>query len=437
MITMTSLLVMWGLVFSIPSFSTDFIFAANAGDDDEEEAEETPEQKAKREAEEKKKEEEAEEIEDEVDDLAKDLEKIEKEKAAKEQTKLSIAGEIGAIKSDIATIEGEIQATENEIVRLETGIVEALDDIAAKKKLTGEVLRQINRTNRDLQLIAYSSEEGLNEYFTTVDNFENMEDRLSKLIVEIREKKDSLEQDRISQKEMIAVHEEQKKELEYRKNKKGYVLTQTQEAINKDSAKIEKIQTRISNMKSAISSLLGKGYDASDIVDAVKFASKRTGVRKEFLMAMLDKETDLGRFTGGCTYKNTRVKAADAAEFKKICKELGYDYKKKKISCSLSYGYGGAMGVAQFMPTTWIGYKKAIAGYTGHNPPDPWNLTDGVVGMAEKLRRSGASSKSKEHFAAKSYYCGGPGSAYWNNKCEDYADTVISWAKSGYDDMLN
>jgi membrane-bound lytic murein transglycosylase B len=170
-------------------------------------------------------------------------------------------------------------------------------------------------------------------------------------------------------------------------------------------------------------------------VEAIEFASKKTGVRKEFLMAMLDKESDLGRFTGGCTYKNTRVKESDKEAFKEICDELDYDYKKQKISCALSYGYGGAMGVAQFMPTTWMGYKDAISNYTGHKPPDPWNLTDGVVGMAEKLRRAGGDSKKGEHYAAKVYYCGGPGSSYWNTHCEAYANTVISWS-SGYDDYF-
>jgi membrane-bound lytic murein transglycosylase B len=43
------------------------------------------------------------------------------------------------------------------------------------------------------------------------------------------------------------------------------------------------------------------------------------------------------------------------------------------------------MGVAQFMPDTWNAYKARVASATGHNPPNPWNLTDGVMAMAKKL----------------------------------------------------
>ena len=43
------------------------------------------------------------------------------------------------------------------------------------------------------------------------------------------------------------------------------------------------------------------------------------------------------------------------------------------------------MGAAQFMSDTWWGYKDDIADATGNNPPNPWDLLDGVVAMALKL----------------------------------------------------
>jgi hypothetical protein len=57
------------------------------------------------------------------------------------------------------------------------------------------------------------------------------------------------------------------------------------------------------------------------------------------------------------------------------------------------------------------------------------------MGMALKLKKAGADKKSKEHYAAKLYYCGGPSSPYWSTKCEAYADTVVSWSK-GYDEYF-
>ena len=81
------------------------------------------------------------------------------------------------------------------------------------------------------------------------------------------------------------------------------------------------------------------------------------------------------------------------------------------------------MGVAQFMSDTWVGYKSSISSKTGHNPPDPWNLTDGVMAMGLKLARGGASSKKGECNAAKLYLSGTTNSKYnW------YCEKVLYWA---------
>ena len=118
--------------------------------------------------------------------------------------------------------------------------------------------------------------------------------------------------------------------------------------------------------------------------------------------------------------------------FKEICDDLGYDYKKMKVSCALSYGIGGAMGVAQFMPSTWMGYKDAIASSVGHSPANPWKLKDGIMGMALYLKNKGGDRKSGEHTAAAAYYCG---SNLSRDVCQNYANTVISWSK-GYDEYF-
>jgi hypothetical protein len=89
------------------------------------------------------------------------------------------------------------------------------------------------------------------------------------------------------------------------------------------------------------------------------------------------------------------------------------------------------MGVAQFMSDTWAGYKSQITSLTGSNPPDPWDLTDGVVAMAIKLARGGATSKSGECNAAKLYLSGTTSKTYnW------YCDKVSYWSKN-YEDKLN
>jgi hypothetical protein len=159
-------------------------------------------------------------------------------------------------------------------------------------------------------------------------------------------------------------------------------------------------------------------------------------MNKSFLLGVLVQESNKGQNVGGCNYKTSRMTSTQLTAFKTICKDLDYDYTKQKVSCpSNAYkGTGGAMGVPQFMPTTWQGYKSTIASYTGHKTPDPWNLVDGVTAMAAKLSNDGADSK-KRFDEAKSYciYLAGKNWGYYcfgsNKYKEDYSD-VNCWGKS-------
>ncbi len=374
-------------------------------------------------------------LKNDIEDLNKQLKKKEKQKKVLEQNLGSVQRAAYLTKQVIDNTQKQIQKTQKDIEKKEKEIELLEKNEEQKILILKKMMREMYERKQQPFIYILLEKNNFLDTATSVDNFLRMKEKILSAIGEIKQTREEIDRDKKELSEMKSKKEDllaqkvkQKKVLD---NQKYGLQIQVKEKV----AGIQKIQRKLNKLRSSLARFLGKSININDIVDAVKFASKRTGVRKEFLMAMLDKESDLGRFTGGCTYKNTRVKSSEKKIFKEICKELGYNYKKRKISCSLSYGYGGAMGVAQFMPSTWQTYKKSIAGYTGHNPPDPWNLLDGVVGMAEKLRRAGANKKSGEHYAAKLYYCGGPGSAYWNTHCEAYADTVKSWSR-GYDEYF-
>jgi membrane-bound lytic murein transglycosylase B len=278
---------------------------------------------------------------------------------------------------------------------------------------------------------AFSTSDSL---FSTQEKIQAMLDEMKRNKEKIASEKSSLEESQKDHEELLAVKNAQKQSL-------AEDQAEQSEAVEKQEATVGELNQKLSELKSDLSSFLGESISADDIVDAASIASRATGVRKDFILGELVVETDLGRFTGGCYYSKGKnpvgkhMKSADKAAFLDLMDDLDYDKNEKKLSCWPGYGYGGAMGVAQFMPTTWNGYKSRIAAKTGHNPPDPWDITDGVMGMAIKLAAAGATSKSGEKNASKRYYCGGPSSPYWNNTCNDYASKVQYWAKN-YEDKL-
>jgi membrane-bound lytic murein transglycosylase B len=86
-------------------------------------------------------------------------------------------------------------------------------------------------------------------------------------------------------------------------------------------------------------------------------------------------------------------------------------------------GYGGAMGPAQFIPSTWMGYKDKVTAITG-KPANPWDIRDAFLASAIKLRAGGADGNYQgEWNAAMRYFSGGT-----NVKYRFYGDSVMATA---------
>ncbi|MDD4661966.1 MAG: hypothetical protein PHG24_01650, partial [Candidatus Pacebacteria bacterium] len=115
-----------------------------------------------------------------------------------------------------------------------------------------------------------------------------------------------------------------------------------------------------------------------------------------------------------------RQEQSDLVIFVDLMKKLGYNsaqvpvscwipdcvsgsYSAKKSSITISsdgtincpkgydaFGFGGAMGPAQFIPNTWDSVADDISKYTGHAIPNPWNFEDALTAAAVYLYDLGA-----------------------------------------------
>lgn len=342
-------------------------------------------------------EEETDDIEDDIEDLEKKLDKRESEKALLEQNLGKVKGAVYSTEKAINNTQSEIEKTEKNIKDKESYLKD-LEESLEKRRIALKAMIQESYINAEQPfLFTFFDENNFLEAVTNIDNFLKVKEKTLALVEDIKKDRENIKNETVKldgaikeKEELLDIKESQKKALE----REAYGI---QEDVAEVADSIESLRSKLSEMKNDLNKLLGKSYDTNDVKEAIKFASKQTGVRKGFLFGMLSIESRLGASVGGCDFKQSRMSGTRAAIFKDICEELDYNYKKQKVSCPPSSykGTGGAMGAAQFMSDTWRGYEDKIADATGHNPPDPWNLVDGVTAMALKLENDGGTKSGK------------------------------------------
>jgi membrane-bound lytic murein transglycosylase B len=92
-------------------------------------------------------------------------------------------------------------------------------------------------------------------------------------------------------------------------------------------------------------------------------------------------------------------------------------------------GWGGAMGPAQFIPSTWMGYRAKVTNITGKTA-NPWDIRDAFIASALKLGADGAKTKEGEWAAAMRYFSGST-----NVRFRFYGDQVVARANAYQEDI--
>lgn len=82
-------------------------------------------------------------------------------------------------------------------------------------------------------------------------------------------------------------------------------------------------------------------------------AAQLTGIRAAFLMAILKIESDWGGNVGTGNWR-IDMHSRDFNAFEMITSALGLNPDSTPVSKKPYYGWGGAMGTAQFLPSTWL-----------------------------------------------------------------------------------
>jgi peptidoglycan hydrolase CwlO-like protein len=384
--------------------------------------------------------------EGDVSNLEKKIQKELKEAATIKGELQNINGAITTTVRVIKTTENVIKETEETISRKEAEITKLEEDALRSKGILRDLVREAYYRNEEFSLPEILAEGDVFRALNDPEKLLSVGDRINDALFRIHSVQASVETEKGSLEE--AKEEKARLLVQKEREHRGLVTekVETEDDLEEQLATIAELEEKLRELKSDLAKITGKSYDAKDIREAVEFANGKTGVPKGVLYGFLKMETNLGANTGQCTYKE--VEKVAIARYKSLLKKnkkyqasidllyrrqtLFYDLMKdlgysndKKVSCTPNgyIGQGGAMGVPQFMSDTWNGYEAQIRSKIGHGKPDPWNLTDGVMAMALKLQRAGATSDKTSVIKSSSInYLGAFNSNYYNG--------IVYWSKN-------
>ncbi|MDO8555344.1 MAG: lytic murein transglycosylase [bacterium] len=390
-------------------------------------------------------------------ELAQIEAQIEKESAViqeKQRQSTTLERDIAILDAQISKSKLEIKARDITIANLNDDINEHSETIGVlsqkldeEKQSLSELLRRVDELDEQSLVEVLLSYDKLSDFFSNFDSFESIQKELQASFNEIKgnktkteKEKEDLDGRKSEQVQLRAIQELERKRIEQQEASKKNLLKVTKGEEKKYQAILTERKKNAAAIRSQL--FLLRGSPSIPFEKAVQYANvayKATGVRPAFLLGIISEESELGANVGTGNWRTDlyecykRIGYPSSAEkqktaFMQITGELGLNPDSLPVSKAPYYGCGGAMGPAQFMPTTWQLYKVQIGQMTGHDAPSPWDPLDAFMGSALLLKDNGATSGrvSAERRAALRYLAG----SNWNKPAYSfYGDDVMALAQ--------
>jgi len=364
----------------------------------------------------------------------------------------SISGlqqESKTLKREIALLDAKIKSAELEVRRTALSVQEIEDGLADKNSALDQIELKLGR--EQITLIGYlrtvyeSDQQGaleiilgnskLSDVFDKINSLRQVQESIQESMASIKQLKNELEQekqtleDRREEFNQLKVLQEiQRRALAYQQEEKNNLLIKTKGQESNYQNLLKKAKTDAQSIKDNLYLLEGVGVSMS--LEAAYQHAKRafslTGVRPAFLLAVLKNESSWGERVGTGTWRQD-MHTRDQKAFIQICESLNLDPDKMPVSRKPSYGWGGAIGPAQFLPSVWLAYADQVSRLSGHKTVNPWDVGDAFIAAAIKMAQAGADERTAnaEWKAAQIYFAG----KRWNNPIYYfYGDQVMELA---------
>ena len=387
-----------------------------------------------------------EELQKQLDNLDSQIGALDSIIQQKRTESASLERDIAIFDAKIKKAKLEIQRRDAEISKTKTGISQKSEQIitlSAKSEKKKDSLAELIRKNNEMDstglaeiILGYQK---MSDFFVTEDTLEPIHRLIQDTLDEIRstkkqteKEKDGMVEYQAEQVQLKAAQEMERKKLAANEAEKKNLLKISKGVEEGYRAIMALKQKDAATIRSQL--FLLSGSPSISFEKAVEYANlvwNKLKVRPAFLLGVIREESNLGANVGKGNWKEDLAHpncAKQRTAFTQITSELGLDPDLLPVSKKVWYGYcGGAMGPAQFMPTTWLLYKKGISNITGNNPPSPWDPKDAFVASGLLLKDNGAAAGgyAAERKAALKYLAG----SNWNKKAYAfYGNDVMEFA---------
>jgi len=353
-----------------------------------------------------------------------------------QQQQVSLERDVKIFDDQIKRSQLEITRRDITIQQLSLGIqgkqdtISGLNDQLNKEFASlASMLRQINQLDTQKVMVVLLSAQSISEFFADIEQFSSINKALHESFSHIQttkgvnmQEKADLQSQLDDENQLKQVQQLQHQQLQHQEELKSQILLATKGQEKSYQLLISSKQQSAAQIRATLFNLTGaKSIQFGQAIQYAQAAEQKTGVRASFLLGLITEESNLGQNVGTGAYLVDMNPTRDVPIFLAITRSLGIDPNTQPVSKKAWYGWGGAMGPAQFIPSTWAiyaGYSKPglvynaskdrVGALTGNKPPSPWSPQDSFMAAALYLADSGADSRTQsgEFRAAMCYLAG-------------------------------